>query len=90
LAASTISVLLYGLMNLILPETTSGMAEILLVINIFHIAQASVCTDPNHSDSDGAITQLQVATSSLKSSFFIQLKTWIFVLFTLLILFKIF
>ena len=61
-------------MNLTLPHTTSGIALVLVVINVFHIATASVCTLPNHSDIDGAITQSQEATNFLKSFFENQLK----------------
>jgi hypothetical protein len=70
--ACTISSESPGLINLIFPETTSGIAEVLLVIKIFHIATLSVCTDQNHSEIDGAITALQLATITLKFSLLIQ------------------
>jgi len=68
--------------NFTFQYTTSGIALVLLVIRIFHIAIDSVCTLPNHSDTDGAITQSQEAINFLKSVLLNQLN--ICKLFTLM------
>jgi hypothetical protein len=88
--ACTISTESPGLINLIFHETTSGIAEVLLVIKIFHIATLSVCTDPNHSDIDGAMTQSQLATINLNCSLVTPLKSCTFSQTNLFICFKIF
>gem|GEM_PF-2619109 len=64
-----ISSTLAGFINLTFHHTTSGIALVFVVIKVFHIATASVCTEPNHSDIDGAITVSQLATIFLSSSF---------------------
>jgi hypothetical protein len=88
--ACTISSELPGFINLIFQETTSGIADVLLVIKIFPIATLSVCTDPNHSEIDGAITQSQLATINLNWSLLTQLKSWTFSHTNFQIFFKIF
>jgi hypothetical protein len=50
------------------------MAARFEVIKFFHMAQASECTDPNHSAKDGAIITSAHATKILKSSLENHLK----------------
>ena len=57
-----------GDIKITFPLTTSGIAAKFDVIRFFHIAQASECTDPNHSAKDGAIIMSAHATKILKSS----------------------
>ena len=52
----------------------AGIAARFEVIKFFHIAQASECTDPNHSAKDGAIITSAHATKILKSSLENHLK----------------
>jgi hypothetical protein len=54
--------------------TTSGIAARFEVIKFFHIAQASECTDQNHSAKDGAMIMSAQATKILKSSLENHLK----------------
>ena len=56
-----------GLINLTFHRTTSGIEAILVVNNIFDIATLSVCTDPNHSEIDGAMTTSEHAIKSRNS-----------------------
>lgn len=44
-------------------ETTSGIGHTVVVKSGFHIAAASVCTDPNHSDNEGATIKSALATN---------------------------
>jgi hypothetical protein len=62
-----------GFIKLTFHQTTSGIALVFVVINIFHIATASVCTDQNHSEIEGAITQSQLAINFLSSNLLNQL-----------------
>jgi hypothetical protein len=63
-----------GDIKITFPLTTSGIAARFEVIRFFHMAQASECTDPNHSANDGAIITSAQATKILKSSFENHLK----------------
>jgi hypothetical protein len=74
---SQIHFALGGDIRITFPLTTSGIAARFEVIKFFHIAQASECTDPNHSAKDGAIITSAHATKILKSSFENHLKIWI-------------
>jgi hypothetical protein len=71
---SQIHLLEGGDIKITFPLTTSGIAARFEVIKFFHIAQASECTDPNHSAKDGAIITSAHATKILKSSLENHLK----------------
>jgi succinate dehydrogenase/fumarate reductase cytochrome b subunit len=66
-----------GFMNFTFHRTTSGMEAIFVVKRVFPIATLSVCTDPNHSEIDGAMTMSQQAIN-LRNSFDSKpSKSWI-------------
>ena len=71
---SQIHFALGGDIRITFPLTTSGIAARFEVIRFFHIAQASECTEPNHSAKDGAIIISAHATKILKSSLENHLK----------------
>lgn len=66
-----------GDIKITFPLTTSGIAARFEVIKFFHMAQASECTEPNHSAKEGAIITSAHATKILRSFLENHLKIWI-------------